>query len=90
MSYICDKFTEEEINKLGDKGADWHPSGAIHYSTSKIEDHVDGLWWWMDLINDYKWVKSDWTCDELIEALDTDIKAGLRFEGCLEKYCIDQ
>jgi len=90
MSYICNNFTEEEINKLYNKGADWHPSGALTIDKMTLKDHEFGVYWWMDLISDYQWVKGDWTCDELIEALDADIKEGLRFEGCLEKYCIDQ
>lgn len=90
MSYICNNFTEEEIEKLYNKGVDWHPSGNNTYSSAKVEDHIYGLWWWMDLVNDEKWVKSDWQCDELIQALDTDIKAGLRFDECHAKYCVPQ
>ena len=90
MSYICNNFTEEEIEKLYNKGADWHPTGATTYNTATPKDFEFGLWWWMDLISDYQWIKGDWTCDELIEALDTDIKNGLRFAECCEKYCVDQ
>ena len=90
MSYICNNFTEEEIEKLYGKSVDWHPTGATTYGTATPKDFEFGLWWWMDLIHDYQWVKDDWTCDELIEALDKDIKDGLRFDECCEKYCVPQ
>lgn len=90
MSYICNNFTEEEIEKLYMKSADWHPSGAITVGSATLKDYDFGLWWWMDLVNDEKWIKDDWTCDELIEALDKDIKDGLRFDECHAKYCVPQ
>ncbi len=90
MSYIWNNFTEEEIEKLYGKSVDWHPTGATTYGTATPKDFEFGLWWWMDLISDYQWVKDDWTCDELIEALDKDIKDGLRFDECHAKYCVPQ
>ena len=90
MSYIYENFTEEEIEKLYNQGAEWHPSGAVTINKMTQKDYEFGVYWWMDLISDEKWVKSDWTCDELIEALDTDIKNGLRFDQCHEKYCVPQ
>tara|TARA_Y100001963_G_C6674862_1_gene396901 strand:- start:687 stop:953 length:267 start_codon:yes stop_codon:yes gene_type:complete len=87
MSWIYDKFTEEEIEKLYGKGKDWHPSGAMCPAHAKKED--GHLFWWMDLISDEMWVKDDWTCDKLIETLDVDVKNGLGFDECHKKYCVN-
>ena len=38
MSYICNNFTEEEIEKLYMKSADWHPSGAITVGSATLKD----------------------------------------------------
>ncbi len=87
MHWICDNFTEEEIEKLYNKGKDWHPSGTMCVAYATKED--GHLFWWMDLIMDEMWVKDDWTCDQLIEIFDEDVKNGLGFDECYKKYCVD-